>query len=190
MKKTALAFLIFLLCGTAPGASASPREWETARLAFLISHEIPPKISLNLFDLSRHILRLSHSYDLDPLLVLSIIKVESQFRPRVQSHAGAIGLMQVMPIVLREVGDDLLITQREDLYDPYKNLLLGVHYLTFLLEKYGDNLELALMAYNIGPTALDEMRTRRGSHPTGYFRKVMRSYRSFQEKMRTLIEIA
>ena len=142
----------------------------------------------NPIDISRHIVSLSRSYGLDPFLILAIVKVESGFRPSVRSCAGAIGLMQVMPIVIRAVGREVSVHRREDLYDPYKNLHLGIHYLTFLLEKYG-NMERALVAYNVGPSALDKILSRRNFVPSSYARKILLCYKLYREKARTPIDL-
>jgi soluble lytic murein transglycosylase-like protein len=190
LKKTALLGLAVLSACAAPIASAPRYERDVVRVASLIAGEIDSRESLDLFSLSRHIVALSHYYNLDPLLVLAIVKVESQFKPDARSFAGAIGLMQVMPIVLREVGDEIAVRKREDLYDPYKNLHLGIHYLTFLLEKYDHNLQNALVAYNLGPSALDSRLSRKRQEiPLTYYRKVMQFYKAFLERFETAPEV-
>lgn len=183
LKKTALLGLALLVFSSGPLAWASPYDRQVVRIASLMVEETSswdPRHDL--LEIANHVATLARRYDLDPLLILAIIKVESGFRTQIRSHAGAIGLMQVMPIVLREVGHEIAVTKKEELYDPYKNLHLGIHYLTYLLEKYGHDLRRALVAYNLGPSALDERLSQREGIPQGYFRKVMRSYRNFQKR--------
>jgi soluble lytic murein transglycosylase-like protein len=198
LKKAALPGLALFCACASPLASlpTAPAEHRQAeRIATLISEELPAvdarsKNSDDSFDpseLSRHIVRLSQEYDIDPLLVLAIIKVESGFKPRARSCVGAIGLMQVMPIVLREAGSDVKVLSRDELYDPYKNVLLGIHYFTSLKDKYGNNLQNALAAYNLGPSTLDLLLTHQDFIPTSYARKVLRCYQVFQEKMRAKV---
>jgi len=134
-------------------------------------------------EISQTIVRLSQTYHVDPLLVLAIIKVESQFKPAAHSQAGAIGLMQVMPIVVRHIGSEVDVQRREDLFDPEKNILIGLHYFTYLRDKYGNNLLNTLAAYNIGPAALDERLSQQSPAPTGYYRKVMNCYDEFRRRL-------
>jgi len=189
VKKIALLALV-LLSSCASPMTATPRfEKEVVRVASLMAEEVDSRRSFDLFEMSRHIVGLSRYYDLDPLLVLAIIKVESQFKPDARSYAGAVGLMQVMPIVMREVGDEISVRKKEELYDPYKNLHLGIHYLTFLLQKYENDLQNALVAYNLGPSALDARLSRKNYVPLTYYRKVMQFYKNFQEKVRWAPEI-
>lgn len=190
VKKAALLGLALLVACVSPVLSASSLDRQSIRLANIIAEELPPNSSLALFDISRHIIRLSRDYQVDPLLVLAIIKVESDFKPRATSNVGAIGLMQLMPIVVREVGNEVKVASRNDLFDPYKNILLGIHYFTYLREKYRNNLQNTLMAYNIGPSALDELIVRQDEIPQGYYQKVMKFYERFRKRMVSIGRVA
>ena len=86
--------------------------------------------------------RYADAYSVESAVVRAIIEVESAFDPDARSHAGAIGLMQLMPMTARELGVTPLV--------PEQNVEGGVRYFSQLLEKFGD-LELALVAYNAGP---------------------------------------
>lgn len=86
-------------------------------------------------------------------LVLAVIREESNFRPDVESVAGAIGLMQLMPATAKYIGKTIRLTVSVDqLVDPELNVRLGAAYLKRLLKRYDGNMYYALAAYNGGPT--------------------------------------
>jgi soluble lytic murein transglycosylase-like protein len=96
--------------------------------------------------------------NLDPMLVLAVIKVESGFRNHALSPVGARGIMQIMPETGKFLSDELLRVDGfdartfmpEHLDDPIVNIKLGVYYLDGLKRQFR-NLHLALLAYNLGP---------------------------------------
>jgi len=91
---------------------------------------------------------------LDPALVCSVVRAESRFRADAVSPRGAVGWMQLMPDTAEWVADRLGRSAR-DLRDPETNLLLGTAYLRYLLDRFGRT-DLALAAYNAGPTRVDQ----------------------------------
>lgn len=82
-------------------------------------------------------------------LVRAVVQVESAYNARATSPKGAMGLMQLMPATARQFG---VINP----YNPTENVRAGVAYLRQLLDRYGNNEELALAAYNAGPGAVDK----------------------------------
>lgn len=82
-------------------------------------------------------------------LVRAVMQVESAFNPNAKSPKGAIGLMQLMPSTMRQYG----VTNA---FNPAENVRAGVAYLRDLLDRYSNNEELALAAYNAGPGAVDK----------------------------------
>ncbi|MBZ0272837.1 lytic transglycosylase domain-containing protein, partial [bacterium] len=86
----------------------------------------------------------------DPIVVIAVAMAESRLDPFVTSPMGAQGLMQLMPATARRFGCD-------DPFDVYENAAAGARYLTFLLDRYGGDLTLALAAYNAGPAPVDRM---------------------------------
>ncbi|MCL1997219.1 MAG: lytic transglycosylase domain-containing protein [Turicibacter sp.] len=92
-------------------------------------------------------------HSLDTAFVLSVIHAESTFRPHVVSHRGAIGLMQIM----ESTGQDM--ANRMGFYDfdysalliPESNIAIGIFYLNWLEQYFGDDRTLILSGYNAGP---------------------------------------
>ena len=90
--------------------------------------------------------------DLDPYLVASLIRQESEFNPSVVSYANAFGLMQLLPHVGRELGRKARMGRvtPNALLQPQVNLRLGTMYLRQLMDEFNDQPEYALAAYNAG----------------------------------------
>jgi outer membrane biosynthesis protein TonB len=86
-------------------------------------------------------------YGVDPLLILEVMRQESQFKPYARSPVGAAGLMQFMPGTAARFGINPL--------DPEQAIRGGAQYLSFLLRRYGGNVFSALAGYNAGEGAVD-----------------------------------
>ncbi|MBI2682928.1 MAG: transglycosylase SLT domain-containing protein [Acidobacteriales bacterium] len=90
---------------------------------------------------------------LDPYLVASLIRQESEFNPQAVSRANAYGLMQLLPSVGRQVAHRIKLKpySTASLLDPNANLRLGTRYFREMLDENGGQVEYALAAYNAGP---------------------------------------
>lgn len=89
----------------------------------------------------------SRDYAVDKSLVQAVISAESDFDVNAVSPKGAAGLMQLMPETAQRYGV-------RDLFDPEQNIFAGVRYLRDLLETFGQNVRLAVAAYNAGEQAV------------------------------------
>jgi soluble lytic murein transglycosylase len=89
---------------------------------------------------------------LDPLLIWSVIRVESRYDPNAASPAGARGLMQIIPATQDWIEGQLgLDLAPGEIFVPEVNIRLGAWYLRYLLDQFDGDLELAIPAYNAGP---------------------------------------
>ena len=87
-------------------------------------------------------------FGVEEAVVRAIIHAESAFRPNAVSHAGAQGLMQLIPATARRFGVG-------DVFDPNQNIRGGVQYLAWLLRRFNNDLTLAAAGYNAGEGAVD-----------------------------------
>jgi len=96
---------------------------------------------------------------LDPYMVASLIRQESEFNPRVVSYANAYGLMQLLPSTGRQMAQKTGYSTHLDpnaLLDPELNIKLGCAYLKQTLDRFGDQQEYAFASYNAGESRVDD----------------------------------
>lgn len=119
----------------------------------------------------------------DPLLVLALIDVESEFDEGAVSARGARGLMQIRPSTLQFIveHEGLRLSPEEVAADPALCVRLGIRYLRSLQDRFGGDLELALMAYNGGPDRIRQaLRARELEAYRFYPRRVKRQFVRFR----------
>ena len=130
----------------------------------------PPKPAGTDADVRSLVAQAAKSFDVNPLLVDSVIEVESNYNPFAVSPKGAQGLMQLMPKTAANLGVG-------NSFAPNENVNGGTAYLDALLKKYHDNLALALAAYNAGPAAVDRWHGIPPYHETRvYVARVIREF--------------
>jgi soluble lytic murein transglycosylase-like protein len=109
-------------------------------------------------------------YHVDADLITSVIAVESNFDPKAASRKNARGLMQLLPETAARFGV-------HNIYDPQENIEAGTQYLRELLQKYNNDLVLALAAYNAGPERVQQYgRVPPFAETISYVRRVKRGY--------------
>jgi soluble lytic murein transglycosylase-like protein len=100
-------------------------------------------------DLDLIIFHAGMHYGVDPRFIHAVIWQESKYKAQAKSHAGAQGLMQLMPATARRFGCT-------DAYDTASNIEAGTKYLRFLLQRFNGNVSLALAGYNAGEGSVDK----------------------------------
>jgi|SRR5690606_9140277 len=98
-----------------------------------------------------YIRQASRSHRIDPALIKAVIHVESDFNPLAVSPKGARGLMQLMPQTAARY-------QQKDLFSPVTNIDTGTRHLAMLIQRYPQDIRLALAAYNAGEHNVDRYR--------------------------------
>jgi len=113
----------------------------------------------------------AEEHGVDPKLIKAVISVESSGNPAAESPRGAKGLMQLMP----RTAEYLSVI---NIFDPEENILAGAKYLKILLDRFDNDLQLTLAAYNAGPSVVAEYN---GIPPfketINFIEKVMNYYR-------------
>ena len=144
---------------------------------------------------SEYVEKYAEEYNIDKYLVYAIIKAESNFKEDAKSVSNAVGLMQIMEATAIETANkmDLNIVE-SDLYNPELNIRLGIKYFTNLLDKYNDNFNLAIIAYNAGIGNVDkwiadgvinadgtDLENVPFKETNNYARKILRDYEIYKE---------
>ena len=125
--------------------------------------------------IAQTIIEMGQRYELPSELILAVIFTESSFDVAAESDRGALGLMQLMPATAAALASELEVEWKGQqlLTNPQINILLGSFYLRRLIHRF-DDLDMALAAYNVGPTRLQSILSEFGRAPQRYSRKVGR----------------
>jgi len=134
----------------------------TAHIEVILNKKLKGQSQGSNKKLAHHMVYLCNKFGFRPSFILSLIAAESSFNPNAKSSAKALGLMQIKPSTAKYIAEKrkLLIYQNaKDLYNPYINITLGIHYLHELKQRQMSTDHL-LAAYNIGPTMLKRLSLR------------------------------
>ena len=129
--------------------AAMPTHSVFQRPSFSLPSTPPPCPPLGTSELAPLVEQAAEQENLDPELLLSVIRQESAARPCAVSSKGAMGLMQLMPATALQLGVS-------DAFDPKQNVNAGARLLKQLLQSYGGDLPLALGAFNAGPARVNQ----------------------------------
>jgi len=123
-----------------------------------------------------HIEEASRRFNIPAPLIKAVIVIESNCNPEAVSHAGAQGLMQLMPETASEMGV-------EDPFDPRQNILGGTRYLRTLANSFDGDLVLTLASYNAGQKAVNRhMGIPPFDETQRYVRRVLKLYFAFKKQ--------
>ena len=154
------------------------REYYITKMVSVIAKSNDELESKVIYNISKAIYEESVKYNFNPLLVAALVNVESNFRPEAVSNAHAYGLCQVRRFIAPELAINIGIEwdgAEKTLFDPIKNIKLGVYYLSILNRNF-DDLKTAIIAYNQGPYYVQgELSNSRELNKT-YLNKVLNYY--------------
>jgi soluble lytic murein transglycosylase len=165
-----------------------PEPKELVQIYSIVKSNRPSIADKEAWRVSSAILDESAKRDLDPMLVLAVIKVESGFHNQALSPVGARGIMQIMPETGKYLSEELFRVdgfQPRDfrphhLEDPALNIKLGVYYLDALKKQFR-NLSLALLAYNLGPSEMQNRLENNIHYSDEYASVVLTAYREYRK---------
>ena len=146
---------------------------------------------------SEYVTYYAAKYDIDPLILYSFIRTESNFDPNAQSDAGARGLMQITEVtfdwIKTKIAPDENLTF-DDLFDPETNIRFGSYFVAYCLLRYDNHLATAAAAYHSGVGTVDGLLADPACSPDGqtlthypypqmrrYVHKITTGYQRYQE---------
>lgn len=133
------------------------------------------------------VLEESLRYGVDYRLIMAIMKVESNYRQYVISPDGAMGFMQIHPSLAGGIAKEAGIQYSglKDLYDPQKNIRLGIYYISKLMDLFKD-IPTALFAYNVGHHKAKKLLAADRSPHTPYTKQIIAEYQKNTKNMISL----
>jgi soluble lytic murein transglycosylase-like protein len=129
-------------------------------------YQIPADLAGSIYDIAL-------SEGIDPALGYQLVKIESNFKSDARSSMGALGYTQVQLATARFYEPNVT---EEKLLERDVNLRIGFRFLSDLLEKFDRDTQLALLAYNRGPTKVTQILARGGDPANGYSEAVLKGY--------------
>jgi soluble lytic murein transglycosylase len=166
-----------------------PRPKELVKVYNIVKSHRADIADSEVWRISEVILEESLKRNLDPMIVLAVIEIESRFQYSMISPVGARGIMQIMPdtgkfltdAVGRELGLHPVAYRPESLDDPILNIRMGVYYLHDLKKQFR-NLNLALIAYNAGPAEIQNRLENNQEFPQDFATLVLNAYQRYTNR--------
>ena len=160
---------------------------ELVKIYSIVKSHRPDVSDSEAWKIAEVILEQSSKHSFDPMLVLAMIQVESGFQYAVISPSGARGLMQLLPDVAKALLEEISPAhdaksrpfKPESLDDPVLNIKLGVYYLHDLKKSFR-TLNLALIAYNLGPTEIRNRLENKIEFSDEYSTAVLTAYQNYK----------
>ena len=159
-------------------SNESKREYYITKAVKDISKNNSTLDSKSIYEISKTIYEEAVRYNFNPLLITALIKTESNFDPEAVSDSYAYGLCQVRRFIAPELAENIGIKwegAEKTLFDPIKNIKIGVYYLSMLNRNFSD-LKIAIIAYNQGPYNVQERLTNNQELSDNYVNKVLDYY--------------
>ncbi len=137
-------------------------------------------------ELAKVIFLESNRYNYDPLMIMALIMTESSFKKGQVSHAGARGVMQLLPATGQDLANrsGLGWDGMEQLFDPVTNIRLGSLHLFEQIIKFKD-VKKAIISYNLGETRLRGKIREHKPLPAQYYRRILQNYNMLKERYDT-----
>lgn len=170
-----IAVLVIALILAVSENKAQAQDTEPTETTEAVIYEVP--IDKELLD---HIQGLCADYEIPVEAVLAMIEVESSYQADAVSKVGAVGLMQVIPEYHEPRMNRLNCT---DLFDPYQNVIVGMDFLSELIDEYDGNFHKALTAYNYGQKGANDKFFGQGTYRTEYSLKVLETAEKIKKGM-------
>lgn len=160
-------FLLMNFTGIFFSPVFAPSVSATTQVEEIIPQDIPTSGDPAM---DRMIFRVAGRHGIDPRFIHAVIWQESKYKPKALSHAGAQGLMQLMPATARRFGCT-------DPHDMVANIEAGTKYLSWLLKRFDGDVKLALAGYNAGEGAVAKYNGVPPYNETqDYVRKIVANY--------------
>ena len=160
-------------------AAPTSEEKRPSKLALIqqVIDEHGPALKNDATRVARTMIDAEQTYGVDAFLLLALAQQESELNPKAKGQAGGLGLMQLRPATAHSVAKDAGIDLHgaHNLFDPALNVRIAAIYLADLKEKF-ERWNLALTAYNIGPTRLKKLLVEKKDVPAGYASRVEERY--------------
>lgn len=161
-------------------------------MAILILLIIGAKYIYDFFPIKYYneVVEISKIHEVDPVIILAMIKVESNFRVDVESHKGAVGLMQLMPSTADWIlGKKGFRPKDFNLYEAKDNIFVGTLYYKYLSDKFGGNMEKIMAAYNGGSTRVKNNTWRKIGETVDYVKKINWAIKAYEYKLPVYLKI-
>jgi len=163
-----------------------PRSKQLVKIYSVVKANRPDITDSEAWRMSEVILEESVKRNLDPMMIVAVIQVESGFQYTMVSPQGARGIMQIMPdtgkflseTLKKEYGFRPALFRPESLDDPLVNIRLGVYYLHDLTKQFR-NFNLALIAYNAGPADIQNRLENNLALSGDYANQVIETYQKY-----------